>query len=270
MRPGILLPLLAILALFALSFSLGWGGERAVTDLSQRFLPPSAAHILGTDELGRDVFARLLEGGRVSLSIALIAALACAVLGVSVGVGAGYAGGAADAALMRLTDFLIALPVLPLLIVLSAVDAGKLGFSPSPAFAVGKIVLLVSLFGWTTTARLARARTLSLRSMDFVRAARALGVGRVRLVLRHILPNLMDTVAIAAALSVGHIILLESVLSFLGLGIQPPMASWGNMLANAEENIWEHASLAVWPGLMIFVTVLAFNRLADGLSNRRA
>jgi peptide/nickel transport system permease protein len=273
-KTSILVPAIALTLLFLLSFSAGGlesilplSGEEA--DLALRYLPPGGTHILGTDELGRDVFLRLLHGGQVSLMAGLIAALLSAGIGSMVGMTAGYLGGVWDALLMRLTDFLIALPTLPLLIVLSALDMEKLGFESTfahaPETSLYKIIALISLLGWTTVARLARSRTVSIRNMDFVRAARALGVSRPRIVLRHIFPNLTGTIATATALSVGNIILTESVLSFLGLGIRPPMASWGNMLTNAEDNIWEHASLTIYPGLMILATVLAFNALGDGL-----
>lgn len=270
MNRAVLLPVfvlgtLILLALMAGSLEHVLSIESNTADITMRFLPPSMAHFFGTDELGRDIFIRLLYGARVSLGVGFIAALATSFIGTAIGMLAGYAGGKADAFLMRFTDLLIALPLLPLLIILSAVDLEKLGFSASGNASLYKIIVLISLTGWTTVARLTRARTLTLRKMDFVLAARALGVGHLRIILRHIFPNLLNTVIVATALSIGNIILIESVLSFLGLGIQPPLPSWGNMLTNAEENIWEHAALAIYPGAMIFITVLAFNFLGDGL-----
>jgi len=269
-------PLALLLVLAVLCFSASFI-ESALhiasneADLSARFLDPSSAHILGTDELGRDVFIRLLYGGQVSLIVALAAGLASAIIGTTIGMTAGYAGGKWDALLMRLTDLLIALPSLPLLIILSAIDLEKLGvpaaLAASPRMSLYKIIVIISLLGWTTVARLARARTLTLKEMDFVRAARALGLGHLGIVLRHILPNLLNTIVVATALAVGGIILTESVLSFLGLGIQPPLPSWGNMLTNAEDTIWEHARLSIFPGLMIFLTVLAFNFTGDALQH---
>jgi peptide/nickel transport system permease protein len=270
------LPFGFLLALLALCFSAG-AIESALSltgneaDLGSRFLPPSSAHYLGTDELGRDVFVRLLYGGQVSLLVAISAGLVAAFIGTTIGMAAGYAGGKWDALLMRLTDMLISLPALPLLIILSALDIGKLGlgdFANAPSASLYKIVAIISLLSWTTVARLARARTLTLKEMDFVRAARALGMTGFKIVLRHIFPSLLGTVVVATALTAGNIILVESVLSFLGLGIQPPLPSWGNMLTNAQETIWEHARLTVYPGAMIFVTVLAFNFLGDRLQNR--
>jgi peptide/nickel transport system permease protein len=167
----------------------------------------------------------------------------------------------------NLTDAVIALPLLPLLIVLAAVDLGKLGLPQSESSSLWRIVALTALVGWTTVARLVRGATLSVRAQEFVRAATALGARPTRIVLAHVLPNVASPIIVATTLSVGQIVLLESVLSFLGLGIQPPMASWGNMLTNAQETIGTAPGLAVWPGLLIFVTVIAFNLLGDGLQD---
>ena len=240
-------------------------------DLLARFAAPSAAHPLGTDELGRDLLLRLLYGGRVSLAVGFTAALCAAVIGTVIGLVAGYYGGHVDAVLMRLTDGVIALPLLPLLIVLAAVDLEKLGLPEAVAGAeetsLYRIVLLIALVAWTIVARLVRGATLSMKAREFVLAAHALGAGNVRIMLAHILPNVASPIIVATTLSVGNIILLESVLSFLGLGIQPPLASWGNMLTNAQELIYSAPRLAVWPGLLIFVTVICFNFLGDGLQD---
>jgi peptide/nickel transport system permease protein len=238
-------------------------------DLLARFAPPSPEHWLGTDELGRDVTSRLLHGGRVSLAVAAATAVLAALVGTLVGLFAGYFGGLADALLMRLTDGVMALPLLPLLIVLAAVDPGKLGLPPdllgSESFAVGRLVAIIACVGWTTVARLVRASTLSVRTRDYVRAAVAVGAGPGRIMLRHVLPNVASPIVVATTLSVGNIILIESALSFLGLGIRPPLASWGNMLTGAMDVVWSTPVLAVWPGAAIFLTVLAFNLLGDGL-----
>lgn len=240
-------------------------------DLFHRFEGPSAAHPLGTDELGRDVLARVLYGGRVSLLVGLTAACAAALIGTTIGLLAGYLGGRFDAALMRLTDGVIALPLLPLLIVLAAVDPAKLGLPDgmveSEALSLYRIILIVAAVGWTTVARLVRGAALSLRERDYVLAAEAQGAGAFRVMGVHILPNLVSPILVATTLSVGNVILLESVLSFLGLGIQPPVASWGGMLTNAQELIWSAPALALYPGLGIFVTVIAFNFLGDGLQD---
>lgn len=244
-------------------------GTHTTADLSKRFEEPSPAHILGYDELGRDLLLRILDGGQISLSVGIITALLAALIGLSIGLVAGYYGGKIDAFLMRLTDFLIALPLLPLLIILSSIDMNKLGFTDThDSSGLFKIIALMVFAGWTGVARLVRARTLTIKEMPFVLAAKALGVGDAAILRHHILPNVQDTVIVAATLAAGQFILMESVLSFLGLGISPPMASWGNMLTNAEENIWENAQLALYPGVMIFVTVLCFNFLGDRLQRK--
>jgi peptide/nickel transport system permease protein len=238
-------------------------------DLLERFQAPSAKHPLGTDELGRDLLLRLLYGGQVSLLVGLFGALGAALIGTLVGVVSGYAGGRLDSFLMRVTDAVVALPLLPLLIVLAALDLQKLGLSASAANAESislfRIALIVALFGWTTVARLVRSATLSLRERDFVSAARVLGVPYRRIIRVHVLPNVLGPVVVATTLAIGNVILLESVLSFLGLGVQPPLASWGNMLSNAQELVWSAPRLAILPGLMIFLTVLSCNFLGDSL-----
>ena len=240
-------------------------------DLYNRMSPVSLNHLLGTDVLGRDVLARLLHGGRISLATGLIAAAIAATIGTVVGLFAGYFGGKLDAFLMRFTDGMIALPLLPLLIVLAAIDLTKIGVPESIAeseqISFYRIVIIVALVGWTTVARLVRGATLSFREREFVMAAIGAGAGHIHIMFRHILPNLVSPIIVAVTLSVGNVILLESVLSFLGLGIQPPMPSWGNMLTNAQELIWQAPLLAVFPGLLIFITVICFNFLGDGLQD---
>ena len=267
----IVLILLVLAALGAPLVEAALGLDVNRVDIFNRSQPPSAAHPLGTDELGRDLLLRLLYGGRVSLLIGLSTAFFAALIGTGLGLLAGYYGGALDATLMRFADGVIALPLLPLLIVLAAIDLTKIGLPESLAtsqdVSLYRIVILISLVGWTTVARLVRGATLSMRSREFVRAAEALGAGAPRIMLVHILPNVVSPIIVATTLSVGNIILLESVLSFLGLGIQPPIASWGNMLTGAQELIWSAPALAVWPGFLIFLTVIAFNFLGDGLQD---
>ncbi|WP_431859501.1 ABC transporter permease [Azospirillum sp.] len=268
---AVVLLLLALAALAAPLVESAMGVDQTAVSLLDRYGPPSFGHPLGTDELGRDVLVRLLYGGRVSLFVGLAAALASAVIGTAIGLLAGYFGGRVDDALMRLTDVLIALPLLPLLIVLSAIDPTRLGvpedWVSGEDASLGRIIVLVALFGWTTVARLVRGATLSARRRDYVRAAVALGAGSRRIMLAHILPNVAAPAVVAVTLTVGNVILLESVLSFLGLGIQPPLPSWGNMLTNAQELVSTAPMLAVWPGLLIFVTVIAVNLLGDGLQD---
>ena len=264
-------------AIAALSFAgpllgIALGIDANAVDLLDRLAAPALSHPLGTDELGRDVLMRLLAGGRVSLIIGVAAALAAAALGTLIGLVAGYLGGWTDHALMRVTDAIIALPLLPLLIVLAALDLGKLGVPPALAhsddISLLRIVALAVLVGWTTAARLVRGATLVTRNRDFVRAARSLGAGVPHILWTHILPNVLAPLIVATTLSVGDVILLESVLSFLGLGIQPPLASWGTMLSNAQELITSAPLLAVYPGTMIFLTVIAANLLGDALQQR--
>jgi peptide/nickel transport system permease protein len=266
---GLFLAAVALTAMAAPLFGSMLGLDAEAVDLLARLEPPSAAHPLGTDELGRDVLLRLLYAGRISLAVGVIGALLAALIGATVGLVAGYAGGELDALLMRVTDAVIALPLLPVLIVLAAVDPAKLGlpaaFGQGAGGSIGRIVLIVALFGWTTTARLVRASVLSLRRRDFITAARALGLGPMRIALRHLLPNAATPLIVATTLAVGNIILAESVLSFLGLGVQPPVPSWGNMLTGAQELLFEAPRLAVWPGLLIFLTVAACNLLGDAL-----
>ena len=265
----VLLILLAAAAAAAAPIDRALGVDATSIDLLAMLSGPSAAHPLGTDEVGRDLLARLLRGGQVSLAVGLLAALVAALIGTVIGLAAGYLGGALDALLMRLTDGVIALPLLPLVIVLGAVDPTKLGFSAdafkSEAAGLARIVVIVALVGWTTVARLVRAATLTVRAQDFVRSAEALGARPARIMIRHILPNIVSPLIVATTLSIGNIILLESGLSFLGLGVQPPMPSWGNMLTAALAQMISKPELAVWPGVMIFVTVLAFNLVGDGL-----
>jgi peptide/nickel transport system permease protein len=266
---GVLLLLLAAGAALAPVVEAVLGVDAAAVSLFNRFAPPSLDHPLGTDELGRDVLVRLLYGGRVSLAVGLAAALGSAVIGTTVGLVAGFYGGRLDAFLMRLTDGVIALPFLPLLIVLAALDLTKLGIPLHIASGENvnllRIVIIVSLVGWTTVARLVRGAALALRQQLFVEAARAQGAGAMRIMTVHILPNLASPVIVATTLAAGNMILLESVLSFLGLGIQPPTPSWGNLLTNAQELIWSAPALAFYPGMLIFFTVIAFNFLGDGL-----
>ena len=258
------LALLALVALAALAAP--WAGEAFEPDLFNRYASPSAAHPLGTDDLGRDLLGRLLHGARVSLAVGLAAALLATVLGTAAGLLAAWRGGLADAALMRLADALLALPALPLLVVLSAIDPAVVGLPRGQAGAdILRIATILALFGWVGVARLVRAGALSVLGLDYVRSARALGVSEGRLLRRHVLPALVPPVAVATALAVGGAILAESALSFLGLGIAPPAASWGNMLAGAQEAVFQAPLVALWPGLAILIAVAGCSLVADGL-----
>jgi peptide/nickel transport system permease protein len=267
----VFLAVLLILSLAAPLIAQLRGIDPSMTDLHHRLEGPSAHFWVGTDDLGRDLFQRLLDGGRVSLLVGIVGAVLAAIPGAIIGVFAGYLGGRLDSMLMRLTDGVIALPLLPLLIVLAAIDPAKVGIPASVAqsetFSLYRIVLIVALTGWTTVARLVRAETLSLKARDFTRAAQAMGARPARIMFRHILPNAAGSLIVATTMSIGGLILLESTLSFLGLGTQPPAASWGNMLTGAQELLQEAPLLGVWPGLLIFLTVIAFNFLGDGLQD---
>ncbi len=245
------------------------GIDPNATNLLRRFKPPTAQHWLGTDDLGRDVMLRLLYGGQVSIAVGLLATFITAVIGIAVGVTAGYIGGKFDNVLMRMTDCIIALPLIPVLIVLGAVDLTKLGLSQaaatSPLAVFLRIVIIIALVDWTTIARIARAGTISLREVDYVRAAKVSGASGRYNVFVHVLPNIATPLIVAMTLSVGRIILFESTLSFLGFGIIPPTPTWGNMLTNAQQLIISAPMLAVYPGLLIFTTVMAVNFVGDGV-----
>jgi len=219
-------------------------------------------HALGTDEVGRDLLSRLLFGARISLTVGLFAVIMEVLIGTTLGAIAGYYGGWVDYALMRLTDVFLSIPLLPLLLVLTAIVAAS---STKAALSFGVIVIIIGALSWPTVARLVRASFLSLREREFAEAARAVGNNDARIIFRHLLPNAVAPIVVQATLDVAGVIITESTLSFLGLGIQPPTASWGNMLANAQSNLSIAWWAAVFPGLCILVTVLAINYIGDGL-----
>lgn len=217
--------------------------------------PPSAANLLGTDELGRDVLARLLSGGRVSMAVGLFSMLVGLSIGIAVGGTAGYFGGRVEGALMRVVDTFMAIPTFFLILVIVT------SFGNHPI----TIIVTVGLGFWAQMARVAHAEFKRFRNHDFVEASKALGGSHLRVMARHILPQVMPQATVLATLGVGWAILTEAALSYLGLGIQPPLASWGNMLQNAQGYLWRAPVLAVWPGLFIAVTVLSFNLLGNAL-----
>ena len=222
-------------------------------DLVNRRAAPSLAHWFGTDELGRDVLTRVLLGARVSLAIGLLSALMSAAIGLTVGAVAGYAGRWTDDLLMRLTDAMLSVPRLPLLMLAAAV------VQPS----VPLLILLVAAAGWMETARVVRAEVQSLAARDFVQSARAIGAHPARVIVRHILPGVVPAATVATTLAIGRGILLESTMSFFGVGVQPPTASWGNMLYQAQSTMTTEPWLAIFPGAFIFATVLACNAVGD-------
>ncbi len=231
----------------------------------------TSKHYLGTDELGRDVLMRLIYGTQVSLAIGLLVAFLSAFIGLVIGSLAGYYGGLLDSALMRLTDSLLSLPLIPVLILFAAADIKQIPvigwFIRGDNESIAKMVVVLCIFSWMTVARLVRASILSVKEKDFVFAARTLGASDLRIIARHITPNIMAPLLVAVTLGVGRSILFESALSFLGLGVQPPTATWGNMLFNAQELIYESPLLAIFPGALIFITVICFNFVGDGLQD---
>jgi peptide/nickel transport system permease protein len=235
--------------------------DRDRTNLRERFQPPSATHWMGTDELGRDVFTRVLYGSRVSLGVGILVAVLSVLLGGLIGTISAYAGGLADEAMMRAVDLIRALPVLAVLIVLAQLL--RLHFGLRGGFWSTVIILVA--FSWTGVARIVRGVVLSVKEQDFVTAARGLGVPGWRIVTRHLLPSAAGPMIVAASLGAGAAINAESALSFLGLGIQPPTPSWGNLLFNAQSYLWNQPWIAIFPGLFILLTLLCLNFVGDGL-----
>ncbi len=225
------------------------------TSLVEMLDRPSPIHPMGTDELGRDLLTRILHGGRVSLAVGFLAVALAVSIGSTVGAIAGFYGGWVDNLLMRLVDFMIALPSIFVLILLATI------YGTNPV----TLVLVIGGLRWMGTARQVRGAFLSLREREFVEAARCLGAPPSRIILRHLLPNAIGPIIVASTLGISGAILTESSLSYLGLGIQPPMASWGNMLRNAQDQMVRAPWTAVFPGLMIFLTVMAVNSIGDGL-----
>lgn len=228
--------------------------------------PPSPEHILGTDEIGRDVFSRLLYAARVSLLVAFVVTFLSRFLGALMGGISGYFGGWVDNAIQRLVDFLLTIPILNLLLAFSSLLRGlTIPFVPSQWSSVVVISGILILFGWMGTCRLVRGMVLSLRSLNFSEAARALGMTDARIIVRHMIPNAMAPIIVNATLGLGGVIVLESALSFLGFGIQPPIPTWGNMLQAAQQGLLGEPAKVFYPGLAIFLTSLAFNYVGDGL-----
>ncbi len=225
--------------------------------------PPSLAHIFGTDELGRDLFVRLCHGGRVSILIGVATMLVSIFLGTTIGAIAGFYGRRVDNVLMRFTDFVLSIPQLFLLLLF----AQLLRTTNNPTLSGGPlpIIVIIGLLSWPGAARLVRGQFLSIKAKEFVEAARMSGCTNGRIMLRHILPNAISPIVVAATLRVGQAIITESTLSFLGFGVQPPTPTWGNMLKNAQAQMTYAPWTAIFPGLAIVVTVLALNYIGDGL-----
>ncbi len=223
--------------------------------LTDRLLAPSTRHWMGTDQYGRDVFSRLIYGSRISLAVGLVAVSIYIFIGTVVGAVAGYYGGVVDALLMRLVDILLCIPTFFLILMVIAF------VGPS----IINIMIIIGLTSWTDVARLVRGEVLSLKEREFVQAAKVIGMKDIRIIMKHILPNAMGPILVVATLGIGGAILTESSLSFLGLGVQPPTPSWGNMLQEGKDHLTDAWWLVTFPGLAIFITVLGYNLLGEGL-----
>jgi len=253
--------------IFAVVFGpLVWRVPINEIDFSVILQGPSLAHPLGTDDLGQDLLARMLYGGRISLAVGFTAMFVAVIVGIMVGAIAGLAGGKTDAALMWLTDLFLSLPQLPLLLLIIFLFRDSLKALVGPELGVFiLIVIIIGLFNWMQVARLVRAQFFSLREKEFVEAARALGASRFRLAVRHILPNSLGPVIVAATIDVAAAIIAESTLSFLGLGFPPDIPTWGRLLYDARDHLDFAPHWALFPGLAIFLTVLTINFVGDGL-----
>jgi len=249
--------LVIIVALFVLSLSASFitPYDPDAIDAWHVLLPPSSAHWFGTDELGRDVFTRVIFGARVSLKVGFVAVGIAVLIGTVVGLFAGFYGGWLEALLMRLVDIMLCFPTFFLILAVIAM------LEPS----IWYIMVIIGLTGWMGVARLVRAEVLSLKSRDFVLAARVLGASDLRIIFRHILPNALSPVLVSATLGVAGAILTESALSFLGIGVQPPTPSWGNILTSGKDYIEFAWWLSLFPGVAILVTVLSYNLVGEGI-----
>ena len=249
---------LIIIAIFTLSAILAdvlAPYDPSAVDLGQRFLQPGAAHWFGTDNLGRDILSRVIAGSRISFQVGVLTVALSMLIGVPAGLIAGYVRGPVDSVIMRLVDVFLAFPVIILAIAIVAVRGPGL---------INVMLALVFVY-WTTYARVMRGVTLVLREEDYVLAARSVGVSSLRIMFRHILPNALSPILVIASLGLGNAILSEAALSFLGLGIQPPLASWGSMLNFGMQFLRDEPHISIFPGMAIFITVLGFNLLGDGL-----
>jgi peptide/nickel transport system permease protein len=244
-----------LLALFGPSIT---GLSPFEIDLRNRLAGGSTAHWFGTDANGRDVFTRWAYAGRVSLGVGLVAVLVSVPLGTLLGLVAGFFGRVVDAAIMRVTDAMLSVPLFMLLLIMLAM------LRPSAT----AVILVIGMTTWMGVARLVRGEVLRLTPQEFVVAARAIGVGDTRIMWRHVLPAVAPVIIVAATIGIPQAILLESTLSYFGLGVQPPTPSWGNMLGDAQQYMWNAPWLAMWPGVAIFLSVLSLNALGERLRRR--
>jgi peptide/nickel transport system permease protein len=228
--------------------------------------PPSAKHLMGTDAIGRDVFSRLLYAGRISLLIAFVVTITAETIGSIVGAFSGFYGGWVDEVIQRIVEFLITLPLLPMLLAFSALFRGiSIPGLPDEWSSAVIIALILIIFGWMGSSRLMRGMVLSLRNQEFTEAARAMGLSNTGIILKHMIPNAMAPIIVSATLSLGGVIILESALSFLGFGIQPPIPTWGNMLNEYQGDMWTQPAKVFYPGMSIFIVNLSFNYMGDAL-----
>lgn len=227
---------------------------------------PSSVHIMGTDNIGRDVFSRLLFAGRISLAVAFLVTFVTTTMGVLIGAFSGYYGGWIDDVIQRFTEFMLSIPLLPLLLAISALLRGfTIPGLPREWSSAVVISIILIIFYWINSSVLIRGMVLSLRKQEFAEAAKALGLSNVGIILRHMIPNALAPIIVSATLGLGTVIIIESALSFLGFGIQPPIPTWGNMLNEYQQDMWTQPAKVFYPGLAIFVCVLAFNYIGDGL-----
>lgn len=228
--------------------------------------PPSSVHLMGTDNIGRDVLTRLLYAGRISLAVAFLVTFVTTVIGVLIGAFSGYYGGWIDDVIQRFTEFMLSIPLLPLLLAISALLRGfTIPGLPREWSSAVIISIILIIFYWINSSVLIRGMVLSLRKQEFAEAAKALGLSNVGIILRHMIPNSLAPIIVSATLGLGTVIIIESALSFLGFGIQPPIPTWGNMLNEYQQDMWTQPAKVFYPGLAIFVCVLAFNYIGDGL-----
>jgi peptide/nickel transport system permease protein len=237
--------------------------DPATQDLDEVFAPPSAQHWLGADELGRDTFTRLVWGARVSLGVGFLTVALYILIGGSVGLASGFFRGWVDEALMRFVDMLLAIPTIFLLILITSLLPFRVGPPGQVWFAIQhdalSLTVIIAATVWGRVARLVRGETLAISSREFITAARGVGASDRRIILRHIVPNVLPVMIVTASLGVGQIILTEAALDFIGLGVQPPVASWGNMLLNSQSYLFHSIWLVLWPGLAILLAVLSAN-----------
>lgn len=255
--------IVAVLVTGAVAIPAITGYDPGRTKILDRYLAPSLEHPMGTDSLGRDMFVRSMDGGRISLLIGLLAMFLSIIVGTFVGAIAGFYGGWLDNLLMRVADIMLTLPTLFVAILLTQLL--RAGVVPFLSAGIVPIILVIAVTSWMGVARVVRASFLSLKEKDFVDAARAAGARNQRIMVRHILPNAMSPIIVAATLRVGAAIITESGLSYLGFGVQPPIPTWGNMLRNAQSEMDYAPWTAIFPGLFIFITVIAANYIGDGL-----